>query len=112
MLFRSSRERNCRATRYFCHQRRLATVVSNQPDGVLSGSLGTEGSFGWNGRVTCYYPVDPPRRFTAVIWAHPCPNAEFERDSTPMTNLYIAMLQPAGVKAQRVGDRTGALENL
>ena len=30
--------------------------------------------------------------------------------STPMTNLYVSMLERAGVKAERVGDSTGKLE--
>jgi hypothetical protein len=34
------------------------------------------------------------------------------RSSTPMTNLYIAMLNRAGVKAERVGDSTGHLEDV
>lgn len=34
------------------------------------------------------------------------------RDSTPMTNLYCAMLARAGVKAERVGDSTGVLEDV
>ena len=34
------------------------------------------------------------------------------KDSTPMTNLYVAMLERAGVKAERVGDSTGKLENV
>ena len=29
-----------------------------------------------------------------------------------MTNLYVAMLDRAGVKAERVGDSTGKLENI
>jgi hypothetical protein len=29
-----------------------------------------------------------------------------------MTNLYVAMLERAGVKAERVGDSTGRLENV
>jgi hypothetical protein len=33
-------------------------------------------------------------------------------DSTPMTNLYVAMLERAGVQAERVGDSTGRLENI
>jgi Protein of unknown function (DUF1552) len=32
--------------------------------------------------------------------------------STPMTNLYVAMLARAGVKAERVGDSTGTLEDI
>ena len=31
---------------------------------------------------------------------------------TPMTNLYLAMLERMGVSAERVGDSTGKLENL
>ena len=31
---------------------------------------------------------------------------------TPMTNLYVSMLDRAGVKAERVGDSTGKLENI
>lgn len=34
------------------------------------------------------------------------------RGSTPMTNLYVAMLDRAGVKAERVGDSTGVLEDV
>ena len=34
------------------------------------------------------------------------------RNSTPMTNLYVAMLERAGVKAERVGDSTGVLEEV
>jgi hypothetical protein len=34
------------------------------------------------------------------------------KDSTPMTNLYVAMLDRAGVKAERVGDSTGKLEDV
>jgi hypothetical protein len=29
-----------------------------------------------------------------------------------MTNLYLAMLDRMGVKAQRIGDSTGVLENV
>jgi hypothetical protein len=32
--------------------------------------------------------------------------------ATPMTNLYMAMLNRMGVKAERVGDSTGVLENV
>ena len=32
--------------------------------------------------------------------------------STPMTNLYISMLERMGVQAERVGDSTGKLENV
>jgi hypothetical protein len=32
--------------------------------------------------------------------------------STPMTNLYVAMLDRVGVKAERVGDSTGLLEDV
>jgi hypothetical protein len=32
------------------------------------------------------------------------------RELTPMTNLYVAMLDRMGVKAERVGDSTGRLE--
>jgi hypothetical protein len=31
---------------------------------------------------------------------------------TPMTNLYIAMLERMGVRAQRVGDSTGKLDGI
>ena len=31
---------------------------------------------------------------------------------TPMTNLYLSMLDRMGVKAERVGDSTGKLENV
>ena len=31
---------------------------------------------------------------------------------TPMTNLYMAMLQRMGVQAERVGDSTGVLEDV
>jgi hypothetical protein len=31
---------------------------------------------------------------------------------TPMTNLYLAMLDRMGVSAERVGDSTGKLENI
>jgi hypothetical protein len=31
---------------------------------------------------------------------------------TPMTNLYLAMLERMGVKAQRVGDSTGVLTDI
>ena len=34
------------------------------------------------------------------------------KDITPMTNLYVAMLERAGVKAERVGDSTGKLEDV
>jgi hypothetical protein len=34
------------------------------------------------------------------------------RDSTPMTNLYAALLARAGVKAERVGDSTGVLNEV
>jgi hypothetical protein len=34
------------------------------------------------------------------------------REFTPMTNLYAAMLTRAGVRAERVGDSTGTLENI
>jgi hypothetical protein len=34
------------------------------------------------------------------------------RDSTPMTNLYISMLERMGVQAERVGDSTGKLEGI
>jgi hypothetical protein len=34
------------------------------------------------------------------------------KNSTPMTNLYVAMLNRAGVKAERVGDSTGVLEDV
>ena len=34
------------------------------------------------------------------------------RQSTPMTNLFTAMLDRAGVKAERVGDSTGRLEEV
>jgi hypothetical protein len=34
------------------------------------------------------------------------------KDSTPMTNLYTAMLDRAGVKAERVGDSTGILAGI
>lgn len=34
------------------------------------------------------------------------------RDSTPMTNLYLAMLDRAAVPAQQFGDSTGRLENV
>ena len=34
------------------------------------------------------------------------------KDSMPMTNLYVAMLNRAGVKAERVGDSNGVLENV
>jgi hypothetical protein len=33
-------------------------------------------------------------------------------DSTPMTNLYVALLERAGIKAERVGDSTGKLESI
>ena len=36
----------------------------------------------------------------------------FLRNSTPMTNLYVSMLERAGVQAERVGDSTGILENI
>jgi hypothetical protein len=32
--------------------------------------------------------------------------------STPMTNLYVAMLSRMGVKAERFGDSTGRLEDV
>jgi hypothetical protein len=32
--------------------------------------------------------------------------------STPMTNLYVAMLERMGVQAERVGDSTGRLESI
>ena len=31
---------------------------------------------------------------------------------TPMTNLYLALLDRMGVAAERVGDSTGKLENI
>ena len=34
------------------------------------------------------------------------------KNSAPMTNLYVAMLERAGVKAERVGDSTGKLEDV
>jgi hypothetical protein len=34
------------------------------------------------------------------------------KDATPMTNLYVAMLERAGVKAERVGDSTGKLDDV
>ena len=34
------------------------------------------------------------------------------KQSTPMTNLYVAMLDRMGVKAERVGDSTGRLEDV
>jgi hypothetical protein len=34
------------------------------------------------------------------------------KESTPMTNLYVAMLARAGVKAERVGDSTGTLDDI
>lgn len=34
------------------------------------------------------------------------------KELTPMTNLYVAMLERAGVKAERVGDSTGKLEDV
>lgn len=34
------------------------------------------------------------------------------RDATPMTNLYAAMLDRMGVRAERVGDSTGRLEDI
>jgi hypothetical protein len=34
------------------------------------------------------------------------------RELTPMTNLYVSMLERAGVQAERVGDSTGKLENI
>jgi hypothetical protein len=34
------------------------------------------------------------------------------KENTPMTNLYVSMLERAGVKAERVGDSTGKLENI
>ncbi|MGE3312368.1 MAG: DUF1552 domain-containing protein [Limisphaerales bacterium] len=34
------------------------------------------------------------------------------RESTPMTNLYVAMLDRMGVQAERVGDSTGRLEEI
>jgi hypothetical protein len=34
------------------------------------------------------------------------------RDSTPMTNLYLAMLDRMGVPARQIGDSTGRLENV
>jgi hypothetical protein len=34
------------------------------------------------------------------------------KEHTPMTNLYVAMLERAGVKAERVGDSTGKLEDV
>jgi hypothetical protein len=34
------------------------------------------------------------------------------KESTPMTNLYMAMLDRCGVKAERVGDSTGKLEDV
>jgi hypothetical protein len=34
------------------------------------------------------------------------------KDSTPMTNLYTAMLDRMGVQAERVGDSTGRLEDV
>ena len=33
-------------------------------------------------------------------------------DKTPMTNLYLSMLDRMGVKTERVGDSTGKLENV
>jgi hypothetical protein len=33
-------------------------------------------------------------------------------EATPMTNLYVAMLERMGVKAERVGDSTGRIENI
>ena len=34
------------------------------------------------------------------------------RNSTPMTNLYTAVLERVDVKADRVGDRAGRLKNI
>lgn len=34
------------------------------------------------------------------------------KDSTPMTNLYVSMLDRMGVEAERVGDSTGKLEGI
>jgi hypothetical protein len=34
------------------------------------------------------------------------------KESTPMTNLYVAMLDRMGVQAERVGDSTGTLEEI
>lgn len=33
-------------------------------------------------------------------------------DATPMTNLYVSMLDRMGIEAERVGDSTGTLENI
>jgi hypothetical protein len=33
-------------------------------------------------------------------------------EKVPMTNLYLAMLERMGVKAERMGDSTGVLENI
>lgn len=38
-------------------------------------------------------------------------HVRYERE-TPMTNLYLAMLERMGVSAERVGDSTGKLENI
>jgi hypothetical protein len=38
-------------------------------------------------------------------------HVKFDRE-TPMTNLYLAMLDRMGVQAERVGDSTGKLENI
>lgn len=38
-------------------------------------------------------------------------HVRFDRE-TPMTNLYLAMLERLGVSAERVGDSTGKLENI
>jgi hypothetical protein len=34
------------------------------------------------------------------------------KEKVPMTNLYLAMLDRMGVKAERMGDSTGVLENI
>ncbi|MEZ5301004.1 MAG: hypothetical protein R3F11_10190 [Verrucomicrobiales bacterium] len=34
------------------------------------------------------------------------------RSHTPVTNLYLAMLERAGVQAERIGDSTGVIENI
>lgn len=33
-------------------------------------------------------------------------------EETPMTNLYLGLLERAGVKAERVGDSTGVLNDI
>ena len=42
---------------------------------------------------------------------HPGRHLRYEKE-TPLTNLWLAMLDRVGVKAERVGDSTGRLENI